>query len=51
MPGSACAHSRGGLREKPGARAKCAATWNKSVGPEGPPTASKASRHEASLLP
>ncbi|WP_428992677.1 DUF6053 domain-containing protein [Lysobacter enzymogenes] len=39
MPGSARARSRGGPREKPGARAKCTATWNKSVGPEGPPTA------------
>ncbi|WP_425606298.1 DUF6053 domain-containing protein [Lysobacter yananisis] len=47
MPGSARAHSREGRRERSGAWAYRAATWNKSVGPEGPPTASKASRHEA----
>ncbi|WP_428992678.1 DUF6053 domain-containing protein [Lysobacter enzymogenes] len=44
MPGSARARSRGGLRGKSGARAKCAATWNKSVGPEGPPTARRKDR-------
>ncbi|WP_430538995.1 DUF6053 domain-containing protein [Lysobacter enzymogenes] len=44
MPGSARAHSRDGRRERSGAWAYRAATWNKSVGPEGPPTARRKHR-------